>query len=220
MNDATFPGGAASLSVLLAARPAAARRHPPDIAPRIRAPRAVTGENLLASERFWPYHVELTKPWPRAGAGSRSPPVHGRLDPGRRLGLARIDFGRGGLYEVPIGATDLIDLADQVRRGKLQRWRPTSCARSGRGWSIPDRPRPAPTWSAAHGAEGFLASSRIPRRGLRGSGEALAPRRGRQGVLTVLLPTGEHPDAEVGERLARSDGPCPSCTTAPDTYAR
>ena len=39
-------------------------------------------------------------------------------------GLARIDFGRDGLYEVPVGATDLVERANRIRTGELRKMAP------------------------------------------------------------------------------------------------
>src|SRR5262245_33793509 len=82
----------------------------------------VTAKNLLESERYWPYHVVTVQPWKPMDAekplakGTRGVLI--RVEPS---GLARIDFGRNGIYEVPVSATDLIAAANQVRRGKTEK---------------------------------------------------------------------------------------------------
>jgi hypothetical protein len=200
-------------AVLLAILPASPRAESPDTSPGNRAPgarvadaqaAAVTERNLLASERFWPYRVELRRPW--RPAGRRQPLLPGAAGVLIRVeasGVARIDFGRDGLYEVPVRATDLLQRANRVRRGELEKLLPNFVL------AIAPRlldsgsasPRPFPPAAAAEpraflcvfadsGAEGFaeLATS-------------LTPLRERHGALTILFPQGQHPDAEVRERL-------------------
>lgn len=85
----------------------------------------VTSDTLLASERFWPYHVSLTE----AVVGTRLGPqvtvpagMHGvliRVEPdGKHL---RIDFGREGLALVPLEKTDILSRANAVRTGALDK---------------------------------------------------------------------------------------------------
>src|SRR5262245_28318631 len=75
----------------------------------------VTAKNLLASERFWPYHVALPKAWKPPGSQQALPAgTRGVLIRVEREGLARVDFGRDGLVEVPVDATDLVAQAERV----------------------------------------------------------------------------------------------------------
>jgi hypothetical protein len=164
----------------------------------------VTSENILASERFWPYQVALLRPWKPAGRdaplGPGLPGVLVRVETSTR---ARIDFGRDGVHEVPLGETDLVERANRVRRGELEKEAPNFV------WAIGARlldPSPPTLASlslrsvAEHraflcvfadpGAEGFADLAR-----------ALAPLRAREGLATLLFPQGEHPDSEVSRRL-------------------
>lgn len=193
------------LLALLAAWPAASRS---DDAPLHRAedPGAapVTRESLLASERFWPYQVALTRPWQAPG---REQPIDagslGVLIRVEANGRARIDFGREGLYEVPIGETDLVDRANQVRRGELHKIAPNLVLAIGPrlldSGSAPPRPLGMARESEPVGFLCVFADPRAP--AFADLAAALAPLRGRHGVSTVLLPQGEHPDPEVAERL-------------------
>jgi hypothetical protein len=49
-------------------------------------------------------------------------------------GIARIDFGRDGLREVPIAMTDLVDRANRVRSGELVKLAPNFVLAIGRAW--------------------------------------------------------------------------------------
>src|SRR5262245_25765983 len=101
---------------LLSLAPLAAAAQP-DASPARRAadPSAppATDANLLSSERFWPYQVRLAKPWQPPGA--QAPLGVGTVGVLVRVendGAARIDFGRDGRYEVPVGVTDLVERAN------------------------------------------------------------------------------------------------------------
>jgi hypothetical protein len=172
----------------------------------------VTGQNLLASERFWPYQVALNRPWRPAGGGATLPSgLLGVLIRVEASGSARIDFGRDGRYEVPVDATDLVERADRVRRGELQKSAPNFALAIG--------PRLVDSASATlrpFGFEtviqqrGFLAVFADPAaKDFAALAKSLAPLRERDGVLTILLPQGEHPDAEVREQLRALKWPVP-----------
>ena len=118
-------------------------------------------------------------------------------------GTARIDFGRDGLSDVPIGVTDLVARANQVRLGTLEKMAPNFVLAIGprmidAGSEAP-RPVRAEEFSkprvflcvfADPGAPGFAAIAK-----------ALAPLRERNGLMTVLFPQGSHPDTAVREKL-------------------
>lgn len=159
---------------------------------------AVTEQNLLASERYWPYHVGLTKP-----LHALKPGTTGVLIRVEASGAARIDFGRDGLFEVPVASTDLVERANRVRRGELAKRAPNfvfavgprlvdTAATPPRQYSFEraGEQRSFLTVFADPGAEGFAELA-----------AALAPLAKRDGLLTILLPQGEHPDPEVYEKL-------------------
>lgn len=159
---------------------------------------AVTEQNLLASERYWPYHVALTKP-----VRALEPGTSGVLIRVERSGLARIDFGRDGLLEAPVAATDLVERANRVRRGELQKKAPNFVLALGPRLVDTSSPVPSPFSFARAGAQrGFLTVFADPEAERFGElAEALAPLAGRDGLLTILLPQGGHADAAVHEKL-------------------
>jgi hypothetical protein len=167
---------------------------------------AVTRANLPASERFWPYQVELREAWP---AGGGAPPVPAgtlgvliRVEP---QGVARIDFGRDGRHEVPIDKTDLVERADRVRRGEL--WKPAPNFVHAIGARLVDPESDPPRALeplALLAAPGLLSVFADPQAAAFGEiATALAPLRGRHGVVTVLFPQGGHPTPETRDRLRR-----------------
>lgn len=164
----------------------------------------VTAANLLANERFWPYHVGLVRAWQPEGREAPLPlGTRGVLIRIEEAGQARIDFGRDGLFEVPVAATDVVELANRVRRGELEKMAPNYVLAIGPRLvdAAADPPRGFPFRDV--GAQGaFLSVFADPQ------GEdferltaALAPLRERAGLLTILFPQGGLPDSIVYERV-------------------
>ena len=167
----------------------------------------VTKQNLLASERFWPYQVALQGAWQAPGRTQPlSPDSPGVLIRVEASGLARIDFGRDGLYEVPVGATDLVKSANRIRLGELAKLAPNFLLAVGPRLvdSGSDSLRPFRYRDAA-GNHAFLCVFADPDpETLTALAAALAPLRARTGVLTIFFPQGAHPDVQVRERLRAS----------------
>jgi hypothetical protein len=165
---------------------------------------AVTPGNLLASERFWPYQVELTRAWQAPGREHPLPAgAQGVLIRVEGDGRARVDFGREGLHAVPVGETDLVERANRIRRGELHKMAPNLVLAIGPRLldSATTPPRPLGMTRASEPA-GFLCVFADPRApAFADLAASLAPLGGRHGVAAVLFPQGEHPDPEVGERL-------------------
>jgi hypothetical protein len=172
----------------------------------------VTARNLLANERFWPYQVGLAKAWKPPGRAEPLPSdIPGVLIRVEASGVARIDFGRDGLYEVPVDATDLVELANRVRRGELEKMAPNFVLDIG--------PRLAD--SAADSLRAFGLRATAERRaflcvfadpaaqGFSELAAALAPLKDRQGLLTILFAQGDHPDTPLRERLRSLAWPIP-----------
>lgn len=164
----------------------------------------VTEENLLASERFWPYRVELVEPWagaPRGAAvASGTAGVLIRVEPS---GRARIDLGRDGLHEVPLAVTDVVARAERIRRGEKRKIAPNLLHAIGPrlGDSAGEEPGPY-RFERAADKRGFLSVYADPEaEGFEALATSLARFQDRDEVLTVLFPQGRHPDAEVRERL-------------------
>jgi hypothetical protein len=116
-------------------------------------------------------------------------------------GVARIDFGRHGLYDVPVGDTDLVERANRVRRGELDKVAPNFALALGPRLFDP-RTMLRVGLPAAAERPGFLCVFADP--GAEGFAElatGLAPLHDRHGVWTILFPQGDHPDAEVSEQM-------------------
>jgi hypothetical protein len=163
---------------------------------------AVTEKNLVASERFWPYHVALIRAW--QPAGREKPLRQGRRGVLIRVessGVARIDFGRHGRYDVPVGETDLVERANRVRRGELGKMGPNFALAIGNRLFHSHSMHPV-GFPAAAERPGFLCVFADP--GEEGFAELathLALLHDRHGVFTIFFPQGDHPDAQVSTEL-------------------
>jgi hypothetical protein len=164
---------------------------------------SVTTASLLASERFWPYHVALVARWKPPGAPSSLPAgtrgVLIRVEPER----ARIDFGRHGLFEVPVEATDLVDQANRVRLGEQRKFLPNFVEAIGpRLVSSEADPMREQSIAETYAHEGFLCVFADPDApGFAELAKALAPLRGHPEVMTILFPQGRPSDASVHGKL-------------------
>jgi hypothetical protein len=196
------------LFVALALPSAPARsEHDADALPPYRAADAdapvVTELNLPASDRFWPREVALTRAFRPAEARPLAAGSTGVLIRVEDSGVARVDFGRDGLYEVPVGDTDLVEHANRIRRGDSEKDAPnflySIAPRLGDAASA--EPRAFPYGDAAEHRL-FLAVFADPGAPDFGAlAKSLAPLRGRSELLTILFPQGRHPDIRVREQL-------------------
>ncbi len=163
----------------------------------------VSAANLLTSERFWPYQVALTRSW-QAKAGKPLLPAGSlgvliRVEPSG----ARLDFGRDGLFAVPVSATDLVIRANQIRTGAVTKVAANFTFALGPRLmdSTRDALRRLPLAASADRA-GFLCVFADPNAAsFPALAASLAPLEGRNGVMTVFFPQGEHPDFEVHAKL-------------------
>ena len=95
----------------------AATPPPPDL--------PVTYGNLYDLEAYWPYHVELTKPWkPEGFAGDHVGHGLGVLIRVERSGDLRVDFGGYGKYLVPARVTNVVEAANRIRKGERGKGKP------------------------------------------------------------------------------------------------
>jgi hypothetical protein len=173
----------------------------------------VTRENLMTSERFWPYQVELRAAGEAEGGGpplsAGSQGVLVRVD---ASGRARIDFGRDGVLEVPIESTDVVERANQVRLGEL--WKPAPNLVHAIARRLVD-PKSDVLQSidflAAYQPPGFLVVFADPiGADFAELAAALAPLRDRHGVMTLLCPQGaQRVAARTIERLRALDWSVP-----------
>jgi len=166
----------------------------------------VEAGNLLANERFWPYRVALTREWKPAGAekplAAKTTGVLVRVE---STGLARIDFGRHGLFAVPPDATDLVAQANAIRLGKEKKKAPNFLlAIAPRVLSTEDEKVRAVRYRELADEEMFLCVFVDPK-----STEwlqiasVLATRRPTEGLLTILFPQGRIPDERMHRDLRR-----------------
>ena len=164
----------------------------------------VTVSNLAAREALWPYRTTLVEVWQPEG---RDAPLRvGTNGILIRIGTqerARIDFGSAGKYDVPIAKTDLVETAERIRRGEIEKSTPnftrvveTRLVEPAADTLVGLTP------PAVAGRPGFLCIFADPAgEELAALAAAFAPLRDRGDVMTILFPQGRHPDALMRERL-------------------
>lgn len=165
---------------------------------------AITAANLLENERFWPYRVALVEPWrPVPKADPLPTELDGVLIRVESGGLARIDFGRGGVQRVPVDKTDLVQRANRLRLGEDEKTMPNLAYQIAPRLvdAVSETPRayPLPDSMAKRGFLCVFADPDAP--GFDALAKALAPLADHPGVLTILFPQGEHPDEALREAL-------------------
>jgi len=86
---------------------------------------AVTADTLPLEDRFWPFRVRMTSAWVPPG-GTEPVPLDrpGVLVRVNDDGTARVDFASRGRFEVPIDRTDLVERANRVRTGEIEKFGP------------------------------------------------------------------------------------------------
>jgi hypothetical protein len=203
-----------SLLVLLAllAGPSGASSAEPTYDAADPGAKVVSMDNLSASERFWPYQLELTSPWQPEGRSEPLPAgILGVLVRIEASGLARIDFGRDGRFEVPVDETDLLKRANEIRLGKRPKIAPNLVHAIGPRLVDAESPTiRALDFGASFEPTGFLAVFADPNaEGFAALATALTPLRNRHGVMTVLFPQGMHPDPATRDKLRALAWPVP-----------
>jgi hypothetical protein len=165
---------------------------------------AVTADNLARNERFWPYRAALIRPWqpPEAEQPLRAGSV-GVLIRFEPPTVARLDFGRDGLYEVPLGETDVVERANRVRRGETQKVAPNFVYAIGPRLlePTPDEPRPLSMTALGDPGAFLCVFADWSQEELAELAASLAPLQEHPDLLTILFPQGGQRDAEVAERL-------------------
>jgi hypothetical protein len=157
----------------------------------------VTQKNLLANERFWPYQTALTKPWKSLPVSSVGVLI--RVEPGDK---ARVDFGRDGLFELPISATDLVERSNAIRLGKVEKAAPNFLYALGPRLLDPSTAKIYPFEYAARN-QVFLCVFADPWRVEFGPLVSELEAFHRPGMMLMLFPQGRRPDREVqGQLLA------------------
>ena len=169
---------------------------------------AISAENLLAREVYWPYRVTLLEAWVpsdstrRVAANTRGVLIRVEAD-----GRARVDFGRDGLHEVPVDATDLLERANRVRTAELGKTAPNFVLAVGtRLVDTASDPPVAVHFDDVLEKDLFLcvfADPKAPE--FAKIAEALRPLTRRAALGTVLFPQGGHGDAAVHRALRASE---------------
>lgn len=165
---------------------------------------AVTAANVLENDTFWPYRVALVEPWrPVPQAEPLPTELEGVLVRVESGGVARIDFGRGGVQRVPVDKTDLVQRANRLRLGEDEKAMPNLAyqvaPRLVDATSETPRAYPLPDSMAKRGFLCVFADPDAP--DFAELAKALAPLADHPGVLTILFPQGEHPDEKLRESL-------------------
>jgi hypothetical protein len=169
---------------------------------------AVTAGSLLAHERYWPYHVSLLQDWKPAGTGQPlRKGTRGVLIRLESAELTRIDFGRWGLHEVPIPATDLVANANRIRLGELAKPGPNFLVAIGRFLLDPAAPKlDSYSVDRALPHRAFLCAFADPdAKSFADLAGELAPLRGRADLLAIFFPQTTKNDVDTAAAL-RSSG--------------
>jgi hypothetical protein len=191
-------------ALLLSAGPAAAAG---EIAPYlVTDPGAppVSEQNVLQRERLWPYYVSLRRAWKPAGAAQAlDAQLRGVLIRLESSTHARVDFGRDGLHLVPIGETDLIERANQLRTGELEKTAPNFTLAIGPRLidSGSDRMRPIPFVEVTQNRGFITVFAKLDE--LAAMAKALAPLATHPNVLTIVFPQADATDRRVRETLRK-----------------
>ncbi len=159
---------------------------------------AVTEASLVENELFWPYQTALAKQWQSLARGSLGVLI--RVANARD---ARIDFGRDGLHDVPISATDLVERANAIRLGQAEKLAPNFLLAIGP--RLLDSRSPvvrAFEFKEAASHRAFLCVFADPwRKEFLEISAALGRLRDRPDVLTILFPQSHRPDSQVSGQL-------------------
>jgi hypothetical protein len=171
-----------------------------------RSAAAVTADTLLENERFWPWRVTLLRPWKSLRAEATGVLI--RVEP---EGVARIDFGRDGVHEVPISGTDLVERTNGVRMGDESKLAPnlvrSLAPRLIDSAAVPPGPL---GFGPVMEADALLCVIADPQaESFAALAAQLAPLRTRAKLLIVLLPIGDVDDPALYEKLRALGWPVP-----------
>lgn len=173
------------------------------------APTAVvTADNLLDHEAQWPYRTALTGAWQPPGRNEPLPAgtdgVLIRVEPGQ---LARIDFAREGKYEVPIAKTDLVENANRIQRGELEKPTPNFVTAFAMKLLDPasDPPRSLRPEQLAERSRFLCVFADATSENIAKLAAALRPLAKRGDVTTILFQQRGYSDEEVLKRLRAGD---------------
>jgi hypothetical protein len=164
----------------------------------------ITEANLHRREDSWPYHVRLTSEAEQADTEGEY---------GHGLGVllrvvdektARVDFGaKGGIHELPIRMTDLVDTANQIRTG--ERPRTSGNLAVAIGSALVDtghHPLRAYPRSEVPDRDILFVASHLDAEIVSAMAEAIGPLDELDGMRVVFLAQGEAPNDEIQRVLS------------------
>jgi hypothetical protein len=189
-----------------------------------RAEQPITADTLGANAGAWPYQVELVASFQAPGrAQPLSAGTSGVLIRVEDATRARIDFGRDGLYDVPVAATDLVARANAVRRGTLPKEAPNLLQAIGpRLVDLGADPPREVTLAELEEKSLVVALIADPSEvGFPAMARALMAFEGREDLLLVLLGVGHHMDRDIAPRVRGAGWKAPMMLShLADAYAR
>lgn len=183
--------------------PSSANDLPPYVVAEPNAP-AVTHASALASEKFWPYQVTLVQSWSAPHGARLAQGATGVVIRVERAGNLRIDFGREGLHTLPLGFTDFLTRANDVRLGAATKVAPNlTYAIAPRLIDAQDDVPRRLRFEQSFETTAYLAVfARVEGRELEALAQRLAPLvTPYPRVRLVLFAEGNVPDAELHARL-------------------
>lgn len=167
----------------------------------------VTVETLHENERFWPYRIQLVEPWRPVGFEGRfgwGVGVLVRVEPD---GSLRVDFAEHGVHRVPAGATDVIEKANRIRTGELEKSLPNLVVwLSGRLLDPTKTPiRPLEKLKIDGAARFLLVFADPAAPDFSKLAKDVGDVRARPGLVKLLLPQGDRRDGGVANLCRAAD---------------
>jgi len=173
---------------------------------------AVIAADLLDHEQLWPYRVTLIEAWqPPDAAAPLAAGTVGVLIRVETVGVARIDFSSDGKWEVPIEKTNLVESANRIQRGELEKPAPnffyaigTHLVDSGADALaplLPEKIADRRTYLCVFADPAGKAFKQLA--------NALRPLNAQSDMGTILFPQGEPPDAATRDQLRAVDWKVP-----------
>jgi hypothetical protein len=170
------------------------------------------GDNLLDHEKLWPYRVTLTDAWqPPAGGAAIAAGTIGVLIRVETGGVARIDFSSDGKFEVPIEKTNLVESANRIQRGELEKPAPNFLYAIGTHLvdSAADSLAPLLPETLSDRRTYLCVFADPAGKDFAELAKALRPLKAHSDMETILFPQSEQPDAATRDQLRAADWKVP-----------
>lgn len=167
----------------------------------------ITAANLMEHEGAWPLQVWTTKEWASPdGVTTLKARKIGILYRVNDDGTVRLDFAAGGIHELPIDHTDVVERANAVAQGRRTKMAPNIITILGNRVLDGEAPVELPvTVGDFQGVRGFVHLVADPRsEGFAAIAQALRGVHGKYGVRTVVYPLGDPSNKETLELLRAS----------------